>query len=566
MATAGEEIFMVDNYNRVDRQMLDVYLNLYKAGDLESLDEGEKAYIQKKQERGYSHVDHMQEPTDLIFGVELKSLDPQNVTAKTVQGMPSISFTKDWPGIGEKRHTIYFVNADITRPETYPSLLRDKLNKKEVNGYFQNAGMHISEKYEDFIPQIVNGFKEGKGFLVTDDYLGNDMTRKISVKTALKNFDVEEMHITSQGIDDWINARLRQNNMKGYGWLHSVMRIGAKEVVSNQEDQGKPPEQIDMAMSGSAEEGYSRRWFIGRMAIAAGLMASEAIPESIFGQEAKPDVTIKIFNLIDNLIDKSLGPDREEIRNNMVRLFVSNEKEREAAWENLSKVASDRNKQAIVQVLMIVLNRKGKDIFYTQAYKLLLSYKDLSGTGFNDLNVAETFLKTFNFSIYGRDVARLEDGRILFMGWLNERRSVEVFDMLTANWLSFANEVQNQIVQSLTEDVQPVLSLAVRTAWARTIQNQLDGKKINEYEAFRILRSLFRDQPEKLKNNFTEAIAGKQEEEFFSAFVQSGLLISQQDYEQNRPSLVAEAKKLFQAEFVVSKQGKREEIRHGIKN
>ena len=74
----------------------------------------------------------------------------------------------------DMRYSITFIDADITRPEYYPDLLKEVLDGGEdfdggFDFYYQRAGVTIPALYSKFIPRLYNSMNMG-GCFITDDY------------------------------------------------------------------------------------------------------------------------------------------------------------------------------------------------------------------------------------------------------------------------------------------------------------------------------------------------------------------------------------------------------------
>ena len=391
--------------------------------------------------------------------------------------------------------------------------------------------------------------KNGKAIEAIQDGYGNFLD---SIGHVVAIFASEDKHIgNSQEAKQMMSNLLKNRTGKIPAIVFSSIR-GHYEVLNSSEAK----DELSEALADRAMQTFDRRSFL-KAAAAGGVvaLADAVIPPILLAQGAKPNTTLEIVNLVLKDLESYKGP---EIRNDLVKLFDKDTQVREAALGRLLAEPSVESRQAIIQVLVNIVNSKKRDIFNTQARKLLLSL-DLSGTNFNDVTVAKAFFGSFNDTTDIHYTSDLEDGKKLLVEWLNKPREYGVFDVLTNNWRSSIKNDRNLLAQSLTEDEEPVLSLDLRTHWATAVQNQLQKNEIQKSEAFWLLRLLCMDNPKNLENVFTKESVGTPEADFFKAFAESGLLDDRPDYRDNRKSLVEKAEALLQEGIEASTGGKIED-------
>jgi len=291
----------------------------------------------------------------------------------------------------------------------------------------------------------------------------------------------------------------------------------------------------------------TRREFLTGVAVG---MFAEALPKITWAQ-ANSEATLKVSALIDKQLP---GPGWKDIRDSLVRLFLSDKKEREDALNYLSKIP--QHKQAeVAGALVNVIKSENKGMLYPQARKLLMSYDGLPQS--MDADIIKAFFKTYDFVV---PEEQFDAGRKLLSDWVRKPRVDDVFAVILETGFSQTQNPGKSLARSLTEDVSSLLP-GVRRQWAGVVQQQLTSNKIDKNQAFSILRLLFTDNPDNLsKEWFNKDVVGEQEESFFRELINSGLLVSEQRFELNQRVLAQKARELFEKEMNSMRQpGKRED-------
>ncbi len=183
----------------------------------------DKIYTVLKWRNGFSVRDALYDSTSRKIVLELKAL---GVTREDIidvgmdqSGNARVRFKWTYPATREeKTYTVSFINADITKTDEYPLALNNVL-KKNIDIYYQRAGMKISEAYASFMRRIGEALKNG-GFCVTDDHspIGvipyPDMDK--CLEDAGLSFTRDEA-LTSPEMRRW-EELLFKIKPNGYGW------------------------------------------------------------------------------------------------------------------------------------------------------------------------------------------------------------------------------------------------------------------------------------------------------------------------------------------------------------
>ncbi len=104
----------------------------------------------------------------LLFDLREAGVDLDKVVLTLLQDGVRIDFPWQYHGTASMRNrSLTFVTADITKPDSYPALLKTKL-QEGFDIFYMKAAYFVPQYYPHFLPQIAKSVKEG-GWLMTVD-------------------------------------------------------------------------------------------------------------------------------------------------------------------------------------------------------------------------------------------------------------------------------------------------------------------------------------------------------------------------------------------------------------
>jgi hypothetical protein len=107
-------------------------------------------------------------PLKIMFELKEMGVDLSSVALKVKEGDVILSFDWSYKGASkERRRSITFTQCDITRPETYSKVLREKLEQK-IDIFYLKGAFFAPRYYDRFLPDIARHVKAG-GYLMTAD-------------------------------------------------------------------------------------------------------------------------------------------------------------------------------------------------------------------------------------------------------------------------------------------------------------------------------------------------------------------------------------------------------------
>jgi hypothetical protein len=123
--------------------------------------------------------------TDLmLIGVDLQSVR----LVKLKGGMTRIEFPWGYEKSSHpKMRSIVYLSADITKPEAYPSLLKEVL-KQGIDAFFMKGAFFAPKKYPEFLPIIGKAIKDSGWLLTTDK---TSLMERIDPESCLKDANLK---------------------------------------------------------------------------------------------------------------------------------------------------------------------------------------------------------------------------------------------------------------------------------------------------------------------------------------------------------------------------------------
>lgn len=108
----------------------------------------------------------------LLFELRELGVDLDQVTLSSAEGGITIDFSWQYHGdVRCRKRSLTFVTADITRPDSYPSLLKAKL-QEGIDIFYMKGACCVPELYPQFLPTIAQSMMPG-GWLMTTDKTSN---------------------------------------------------------------------------------------------------------------------------------------------------------------------------------------------------------------------------------------------------------------------------------------------------------------------------------------------------------------------------------------------------------
>ncbi len=104
----------------------------------------------------------------LFFDLQTMGVDFDTVSVKEEEEGVSIEFSWQYQGAALSRHRrILFVRADISKPDSYPALLKRRLSEG-IDIFYMKAPFFVPLYYPEFLPLIAKSIRVG-GWLMTAD-------------------------------------------------------------------------------------------------------------------------------------------------------------------------------------------------------------------------------------------------------------------------------------------------------------------------------------------------------------------------------------------------------------
>ena len=118
----------------------------------------------------YDEGKHTMPDVALKLLLELREIeaDLDRVVLTSIEGGVKIDFSWQYHGDARcRQRSVMFVTADITKPESYPLLLKKRL-QAGIDIFYMKGACRVPELYPQFLPAIVTAVRPG-GWLMTTD-------------------------------------------------------------------------------------------------------------------------------------------------------------------------------------------------------------------------------------------------------------------------------------------------------------------------------------------------------------------------------------------------------------
>jgi len=178
LSTNATEAYFVDQ-TEVDAKKLEEYIKTQWNDDSDvhfsATQEEERfrnQYFESKKISGYtvSTLSGMVQ-IECMTMLELDAIGARRPrVSKGEDGTIRLTFLWAYPGNEEKEYLINFVPARVEMPCAYPTVLRNRIERKEIDIYYQHCGINMPLYYPVFLPYMATGVRDG-GFMITDDYI-----------------------------------------------------------------------------------------------------------------------------------------------------------------------------------------------------------------------------------------------------------------------------------------------------------------------------------------------------------------------------------------------------------
>ncbi|MCK5450522.1 MAG: hypothetical protein KAI70_02005, partial [Candidatus Omnitrophica bacterium] len=386
LSTNVTESYFISKYYRIDEEELKI---CFEGGRAEKYCDWylEKEDYSEKQRRGYAYVrtlwDRQTIVAALVFELKAMGVDINKVQVDSNEGKPRIKFKWNYSGCNEREYSITFVDADITKPETYIEALKNK----KIGIYYQRASMEVAGTYEeeDCFLYFINSIMRKNGFYVTDDYLVSpngekifDMSDKfpiVSKKKTIKEQERLTLNIVTlrKGKEEEDAGDLYAEGRVRYGWYMCIrQKTEAKEHfrhINQRSSEGGTPRVAHVGGDKDIETVVEGE-VVGRVKIVENV-DKEKQYKDLWGTEEHDIVAVRGYPMDDPTMATPAG-----IITCDEQSSLSHSEVRARAWGVPHLVVGDLKEVETYNGKWIYINaRKGKTVFRLATQDEIANYK-----------------------------------------------------------------------------------------------------------------------------------------------------------------------------------------------